>query len=179
MIIQCNSCEKRFVVPDNAITAKGRLVQCSSCGNKWTQFPSSKKEEITKINEKKISQPREENIEVPKKTKKNIKTKKPTSKKIKRIKQPYTKEYLKIKHGINIDQDNNSYKFEKKLKKSNFGFYNYLITTSVFLIFISGLIYLFQDLLILQYPFLSVPINYFFESLINFKTIIIDLISTY
>ena len=39
MIIKCNSCEKEFVVPDNAITTAGRLVQCSSCGNKWTQYP--------------------------------------------------------------------------------------------------------------------------------------------
>ena len=39
MIIQCKACNKSFNVPDNAITASGRLVQCSSCGNKWTQFP--------------------------------------------------------------------------------------------------------------------------------------------
>ena len=39
MILSCNSCEKKFVVPDNAISASGRLVQCSSCGNKWKQFP--------------------------------------------------------------------------------------------------------------------------------------------
>ena len=39
MILSCNSCEKKFVVPDNAIGPSGRLVQCSSCGNKWKQFP--------------------------------------------------------------------------------------------------------------------------------------------
>ena len=39
MILSCNSCQKSFIVPDNAITSKGRLVQCSSCGNKWTQYP--------------------------------------------------------------------------------------------------------------------------------------------
>ena len=39
MILTCNSCDKKFVVPDNAIGASGRLVQCSSCGNKWKQFP--------------------------------------------------------------------------------------------------------------------------------------------
>ena len=39
MKIQCNSCNKTFLVPDNAITNLGRLVQCSSCGNKWTQYP--------------------------------------------------------------------------------------------------------------------------------------------
>ena len=43
MILSCNSCEKKFVVPDNAISATGRLVQCSSCGNKWTQFPINQK----------------------------------------------------------------------------------------------------------------------------------------
>ena len=39
MILNCNSCGKKFVVPDNAITASGRMVQCGSCGNKWKQFP--------------------------------------------------------------------------------------------------------------------------------------------
>ena len=42
MILECKSCQKKFIVPDNAITNAGRLVQCSSCGNKWTQFPIKK-----------------------------------------------------------------------------------------------------------------------------------------
>ena len=33
---------KKFLVPDNAIPSSGRLVQCSSCGNKWTQYPEKK-----------------------------------------------------------------------------------------------------------------------------------------
>ena len=41
MILTCNSCGKKFVVPDNAITASGRMVQCGSCGNKWKQFPTN------------------------------------------------------------------------------------------------------------------------------------------
>ena len=48
MILECKSCQKKFIVPDNAITNAGRLVQCSSCGNKWTQFPITKKEVINK-----------------------------------------------------------------------------------------------------------------------------------
>ena len=43
MILTCNSCGKKFVVPDNAITASGRMVQCGSCGNKWKQFPANEK----------------------------------------------------------------------------------------------------------------------------------------
>ena len=30
---------KKNVVPDNAITASGRMVQCGSCGLKWRQYP--------------------------------------------------------------------------------------------------------------------------------------------
>ena len=51
MILSCNSCGKKFVVPDNAITEAGRLVQCSACGNKWKQFPvkiAEKNEVISK-----------------------------------------------------------------------------------------------------------------------------------
>ena len=51
MILSCNSCEKKFVVPDKAITASGRLVQCGSCGNKWKQFPINN--EVNKLNIKK------------------------------------------------------------------------------------------------------------------------------
>ena len=59
MIINCKACEKKFVVPDQAIPAKGRLVQCSSCGNKWEQFPlinkTSKISLDQKIKENKIT----------------------------------------------------------------------------------------------------------------------------
>ena len=44
MILSCNSCDKKFVVPDSAISASGRMVQCGSCGNKWKQFPLNKSE---------------------------------------------------------------------------------------------------------------------------------------
>ena len=50
MIISCNSCGKKFVVPDKAISESGRLVQCSACGNKWTQFPIGKKTKTTEKN---------------------------------------------------------------------------------------------------------------------------------
>ena len=61
MILECKSCQKKFVVPDNAITSVGRLVQCSSCGNKWTQFPISKQviSELKRASSKeKIAQPK-------------------------------------------------------------------------------------------------------------------------
>ena len=49
MILTCNSCNKKFVVPDSAITASGRMVQCGSCGNKWKQFPMGEVEKNQSI----------------------------------------------------------------------------------------------------------------------------------
>ena len=52
MILTCNSCGKKFVVPDNAITVSGRTVQCGSCGNKWKQFPPQNLKNETIIDKK-------------------------------------------------------------------------------------------------------------------------------
>ena len=83
MILTCNSCGKKFVVPDNAITASGRMVQCGSCGNKWRQFPVG---EITKPQsvsrpqkvvsksqpvKQKIQKPKKKKTDYSKKTKRN------------------------------------------------------------------------------------------------------------
>ena len=50
MIITCTECKKKFEVPDNAIPAEGRVVQCSSCSNEWKQFPIKKPEIVKKNN---------------------------------------------------------------------------------------------------------------------------------
>ena len=98
MILNCNSCQKKFLVPDNAIPEKGRLVQCSACGNKWVQYPE-KITTKTKKPEKLISktkQPIEEKNQKITKNLKKAKNKKP------KLSNPYTEEYLKKKHGISI-----------------------------------------------------------------------------
>ena len=60
MLVNCNSCQKNFNVPDSAITAAGRLLQCGACGNKWTQYPIIQdfiEKEIPKIKPVKLKQP--------------------------------------------------------------------------------------------------------------------------
>ena len=99
MIIQCTSCEKKFNVPDAAITSAGRLVQCSSCGNKWTQYPIKAKSIVSK----KIPKP---SIPI---SPKNKKTKKRTSP------VPYSKEYMEQKWGTSVQ----SYAKEKGLHVIN------------------------------------------------------------
>ena len=39
MIIQCESCSKKFVVRDVDIPKEGRVVQCGNCSVTWHQMP--------------------------------------------------------------------------------------------------------------------------------------------
>ena len=100
MILSCNSCGKKFVVPDSAITASGRMVQCGSCGNKWRQFPVGevkKTQSITRVKKAALKpQPIKQKIEKPKKVKRNA-PKKPREISL------YSPEYLAKKHGIKIN----------------------------------------------------------------------------
>tara|TARA_A100001011_G_C13918137_1_gene677964 strand:+ start:149 stop:667 length:519 start_codon:yes stop_codon:yes gene_type:complete len=172
MIIHCNSCGKSFTVPDNAITSSGRLVQCSSCGNKWTQYPIQKKiQQVSKVQKK---------IQQVSKVKKNIK---PPKTKKKKEKSPYTAEYLQKKHGIKIIDPSSSSPSSTQINRKNikigYGFYNYLITISIFFIAFIGVTNLTQNIIIYNFPFLENYIVYLFESLNNMKTIIFDIISNY
>ena len=136
MIVNCNSCQKKFVVPDSAITESGRLVECGSCGNKWTQYPVKEKP----ILETKKSKP----IKI-KKNKKKINL--------------YSEEYLRKKHGLVIPKS--IVHLEKKTK--SFGFYSYMITAVIFFIAIFGILNLSKDVLVLNYPITETYINDLYE----------------
>ena len=41
MIIECESCSKKFVVKDSDIPTEGRMVQCGYCSVTWHQMPIS------------------------------------------------------------------------------------------------------------------------------------------
>ena len=168
MIISCNSCEKKFVVPDKAITLKGRVVLCGSCGNKWRQYPKNeekipsvkikKNKKIGKISETKIPKPR-----------------KKISKKKREI-DLYSPEYLAKKHGINLNETNGK---PVTTNKVSFGFYGSLIIFFVFVIAFSRILYFFQDFIITKLPFTEYYLKYFFESIKNLFEIWKSLISNY
>jgi len=40
MIIQCKSCSRKFIVKDQDIPKKGRMVQCGYCSVSWHQMPT-------------------------------------------------------------------------------------------------------------------------------------------
>ena len=169
MILSCNSCGKKFVVPDEAITSAGRTVQCGSCGNKWKQFPITNK--IEKKIDKKINVKKSTNI---------TKISKPKKKKINKPREInlYSPEYLQKKHGINI---NKVEEVKKTLpsKKVSFGFYNSLILFIVIVIASSRVLYFFEDFIIRYFPFSEFYLDYFFESIRNMFEIWKNLISSY
>ena len=171
MIIQCKSCEKSFSVPDSAITVSGRLVQCGSCGNKWTQFPIVEKK--AEKHEKK-RQPITRSSSVKTKTVRNKK------KSIKKT-TAYTEEYLRKKHGIKIvNPSSHSVKSSKEEKtKSILGFYSYIIIFTIFLITIFGVINLTKEIIIFNYPNLEPHIDFLYETIKNIQVIITDIISNY
>ena len=118
MILSCNSCEKKFVVPDQAITDAGRTVQCGSCGNKWKQYPIDKT--INKItSDKKINNNKTASTPIAPKIKK---------KKVKKTREInlYSPEYLAKKHGISLNNINTNNRPNSN-EKVSFGFYNSLI----------------------------------------------------
>lgn len=167
MILSCNLCKKKFVVPDQAITAAGRMVQCGSCGNKWKQYPVKKEvNEITpikKIDNKKIS--------------KKTKIKKKTIKKTREI-DLYSPEYLAKKHGIILNSTNTDSK-STSYEKVSFGFYNLLIVFVVVIISLSKGLHFFQDFIVLNLPFTEFYLDYFFESIKNLFEIWKNLIYDY
>ncbi len=169
MILSCNSCEKKFVVPDNAIGKTGRLVQCSSCGNKWKQFPIvreiEQKEKITPIKT------------APKKARKIVKNIKRKASK-KSGPDLYSPEYLAKKHGIKIKSEPEiKNKTIKNKTKVNFGFYNFIVVWTIILIVILRLLYFTQDAITERLPVAEIYLNYLFESIRNIKDIIQNFIT--
>ena len=181
MILSCNSCTKKFVVPDNAIGANGRLVQCSSCGNQWKQFPVgiAKKKEV-------ISKPViKQTITKPVSPKKPVSLKKPVSPKRKVSKKTreinlYSPEYLAKKHGIEI-KDTKPSVSKKSITKDKvpFGFYNSLLVFLVFIIFFSRSLYFAQSYIITLFPITEFYLSYFFENIRNIFEIWKNLIANY
>ncbi len=156
MIIVCKKCEKRFVLPDNAIPAEGRIVQCSACSNKWKQLPIKESESPVK------AQP----ISVKKK-----KTKK------RKMPAPYSKDYMKQKWDVSVQdyaqkeglaKKPTRKKLPKDVEGSGFGFFYYIIIISIILLSFIGILKLAESTIITQFPFLESFISYFFEVLNNF-----------
>ena len=177
MILTCNSCGKKFVVPDSAITASGRMVQCGSCGNKWRQYPVGEVKQTQSIprTKKVVSKPQliKQKIEKPKKVKRTA-PKKPREISL------YSPEYLAKKHGIKINDAQPEKKISKQERgKVSFGFYNSLIVFIFFVISLSRILYFSQSFIINYFPISEFYLKYFFESIRNIFEIWKNLVTNY
>ena len=178
MILNCNACEKKFVVPDNAIGANGRLVQCSSCGNQWKQFPINEEIKTKKKDFKVKSSPKR----IQSSTKTTKSTTKTTKRKVKKRTGPdlYSPEYLAKKHGIKIDSKPIlQNKIAKDKTRTSFGFYSFIIISTVIAISTLRLLYFTQDIIIEKLPITEIYIDYLFETIRNIKDIIQNFFSSY
>ena len=178
MILECKSCNKKFLVPDNAITSSGRLVQCSSCGNKWTQYPIKKEIKSKKLKSEEVSKPKEKsNFTSPKqKSRKSSKKKSFIEKSGPAI---YSREYLEKKHGIKIKNVSLSNKASREVIKSNMGFYSYFFIILILIVAFLGVLNLTKDIVVYNFPFLETYISYLFENLENFIIIFLDMLNIY
>ena len=174
MILSCNSCEKKFVVPDKAVTSAGRIVQCGSCGNKWKQFPINVEIKKTPTTKKR------QTANTPKIVKISSETKIPKLKKNKTKKKReinlYSPEYLAKKHGIKL---NDAITSSDTKKNNSLGFYSSLMIFIVIVIAFSRSLYFFQDFIIEKLPITEFYLEYFFESIRNLFEIWKNLITNY
>ena len=60
MIIQCQSCSRKFIIKDTDIPKLGRTVQCGYCSTTWHQMPTSNITPVTKKTATKVT-PKETN----------------------------------------------------------------------------------------------------------------------
>ena len=170
MILDCQCGEKKFVVPDNAIPAAGRLVQCSYCGSKWIQYPVIQKERVVHLNQPTVK-------------KSEIKKKRVIKQKKKRTISSFSQEYLNKKYGINLKNPESKIKEkgEKNIvnKNTGLGFYGFFVIFVIILVAIFGILNLTREIIIYNFPFLESYINYLYETIDNFKSLIEDFFSSY
>ena len=165
MILTCNSCGKKFVVPDSAISTSGRMVQCGSCGNKWKQFPLDEVKKTQSVSRPKKIVSKQQPIK--QKTQRSKKAKKSSIKKSREI-SLYSPEYLAKKHGIKINETKTQKNIiEKKNDKVSFGFYSSLIVFIFLVISLSRILYFTQNIIISYIPISEFYLSYFFESIRN------------
>ena len=163
MLVNCKSCKKKFNVPDSAITESGRLLQCGSCGEKWTQFPIKEKpvkviEKSSPDKVKKVASPGKKNTSL---------------KKRKREIDLYSEKYLEKKYGLTIK--NSLGKQDKNKIKNSSGFYRYLLIISIFIITFFGVLNLSKDIIIAKFPVLMPYINFLYEFIGIVKITILNL----
>ena len=200
MIIQCKSCQKKFLVSENAIPKEGMEVQCGVCSNTWFQKPEIKKKAKPKFKSEKIMQEKIETasdgkietasdgkIETASDGKKYKFLGKqwalvlPSGKAGRLAKNEISKE-LDEKIERSIDPSIQSMSIatsEKDEKNQGIGFLTSIFIILIGVIFTIGVLETFKNELVVYWPELEFYLEYVYETLRNIRTISRDLFYSY
>ena len=149
MIINCQSCNKKFEINDQLIPVNGRLVQCGFCNSKWHQLPQIEATKVEPIDKK-------EELDKPKKLIK------------KRIDIQKEEKNLTISRSV-----------KTKTKTKSIGFFNLILIVLISTVAIFLVIETFKIQIIAFWPQADIYINHVYETLENIFILIKDLFKSY
>ena len=205
MIIQCESCTKKFQVKDEDIPKEGRMVQCSNCSQKWFQVPTKIQSSITPDTDEKASKMEFEAsdgrvyrfmgsqwAEILRSGKTGLLAKRTIGAELNRragiAKPKKTRKKAKQNEEIEIESiskiiDPSSEQIDSEdQQRKGLGFFGYIILLSVITLSIIGILKTFQNELLMYFPeteYIFDKGENIFESMGYLITIIIDLIKFY
>ena len=205
MIIQCESCSRKFQVKDEDIPQEGRTVQCSNCSQKWFQVPVEIQSSITPDIDKKVSEKEFEAsdgrvyrfmgsqwAEVLRSGKTGLLAKRTIGAELNRragiAKPKKNRKRVKKNEEIEIESiskiiDPSSEQLDSdNQQKEGLGFFGYIILLTIITLSIIGILKTFQNELIMYFPeveFIFDKGENIFESMGYIITIIKDLIMSY
>ena len=205
MIIQCESCSKKFQVKDEDIPKEGRMVQCSNCSQKWFQAPIEIQNSIASDTDKKVPKMEFEAsdgrvyrfmgsqwAEVLRSGKTGLLAKRTIGAELNRLagitkpKKSRKREKKTTEMEIEniskiIDPSSEQIDSDNK-QKEGLGFFGYIILLAIIVLSIVGILKTFQNELIMYFPEIEYIFDKgenIFESMGYIITIIKDLIMSY
>ena len=207
MIIQCESCSKKFQVKDEDIPKEGRMVQCSNCLEEWFQAPIKIQSSITPDTDKKVSQMEFEAsdgrvyrfmgsqwAEVLRSGKTGLLAKRTIGAELNRragiVKPKKSRSRKRVKKTEEVEIENISKIINpsaeqidaEKQQTEGLGFFGYIILLTIITLSVVGILKTFQNELIMYFPeteYIFDKGENIFESMGYIITIIKDLIESY
>tara|TARA_B100000959_G_scaffold233882_1_gene251474 strand:- start:131 stop:760 length:630 start_codon:yes stop_codon:yes gene_type:complete len=209
MIIQCKSCSRKFIVKDNDIPKKGRMVQCGYCTTTWHQIPISIQTKTVKSATAEDDSPSIDNIkasdgkkyrflgsqwaEVLPSGKTGLFARKKIGAELDEItgRKEIKATKKRKRKPEEVDPSSSDYNGQKKLPdiyktKQGLGFFGYIFLIIIVGFSLIGILKTFEDDLINSFPeieyifyILDEQLEYLAESVKNLIVIISDLINSY
>ena len=205
MIIQCESCSRKFQVKDEDIPEKGRMVQCSNCLQKWFQVPIKIQSSIKSDIDEKVSKMEFEAsdgrtykfmgsqwAELLRSGKTGLVARRTIAAELNRLagiaKPKKSRKRVKKTEEVEIESiskiiDPSSEQIDSdEQQKKGLGFFGYIILLTIITLSIIGILKTFQNELIMYFPeteYIFDKGENIFESMGYIITIIKDLIKSY